>query len=315
MLTEKRVEGERPVQKFYEELDRCYAQGDLRAVEQFLQHYAQSGCDRRLELAACNELGSFYRGTSQYQKSVAAFARARTLTVEELGRDHIGYATILNNLAGTYRLMGEYDGAISLFRQAKELYEQLGEQNSFPYASVLNNLALAYQETGEYDRAAKHLEQALERMEKMPQLKQELAITHHNLTALYQKNGEREKAKAHLDRALELFEGCAEGENVHYAAALNSLAGFFYQDGDYAQALATFEKSAEYTRKFFGENVEYAITWQNMSRVYEAMGQREETARCLEQAVEVYKRLLGADHEYTKAAVEELRQIREAGAE
>ncbi|MBQ7816508.1 MAG: tetratricopeptide repeat protein, partial [Oscillospiraceae bacterium] len=157
--------------------------------------------------------------------------------------------------------------------------------------------------------------QALERMETMPQLRQELAITHHNLTALYQTTGEREQAKAHLDRALELFEGCTEGENVHYAAALNSLAGFFYQDGDHAQALATFEKAAEYTRKFFGENVEYAITWQNMSRGYEAMGQREETARCLERAVEGYQRLLGAEHEHTKAAVEELRQIREAGAE
>ena len=51
-----------------------------------------------------------------------------------------------------------------------------------------------------------------------------------------------------------------------------------------------------------------------MSRVCEAMGQREETARCLERAVEAYQRLLGAEHAHTKAAAEELRRIKEAGA-
>ncbi len=298
------------MERFYGELDRLYGQGDLRAVERFLQHYAQSGCDRRLELAACNELGSFYRGTSQYQKSVAAFSRARTLTVEELGRDHVGYATVLNNLAGTYRLMGEYDSAISLFRQAKELYEQLGEQDSFPYTSVLNNLALVYRETEEYHKAIGYLQQALARMETRHQLRQELAITHHNLSALYRETGERDKEKTHLEQALALFEGCAEGDNVHYAAALNSLAGFFYQDGAYDRALETFEQSAAYTRRFFGENIEYAIVRQNMSRVCEAAGRQGEAVRCLEEAAAVFERLLGEDHAHTKTAQEELRQLK-----
>lgn len=53
------------MQKFYEELDRCYAGGNLQAVEQSLLHHTQRGCERRKEIAACNELGSFYRETGR----------------------------------------------------------------------------------------------------------------------------------------------------------------------------------------------------------------------------------------------------------
>lgn len=115
-----------------------------------------------------------------------------------------------------------------------------------------------------------------------------------------------------LQRALQAFEKCADEENVHYAAGLNSLAAFLYAEGDCERALALYRKSMRYTLRFFGENVEYGITWQNMAHVYEKMGQRTEAAAALERAEKAYARLLGPEHERTQSAGDELQRLRRA---
>ena len=119
------------LETFYGELDECYLQGDLTAVERFLlecEKQARSKAHGRRDelIAVYNELGSFYRGVGRYAQSVAAFEKARTLAMTDLGKDCSQYATILNNMAGTYRLTGNHVKAISLFHEAAEVYRQSG---------------------------------------------------------------------------------------------------------------------------------------------------------------------------------------------
>ena len=305
------------LETFYGELDECYLQGDLTAVERFLlecEKQARSKAHGRRDelIAVYNELGSFYRGVGRYAQSVAAFEKARTLAMTDLGKDCSQYATILNNMAGTYRLTGNHVKAISLFHEAAEVYRQSGMEDSYAYASVLNNLALAYRENGQNERAITCLLQALARIETMPEHLHEVAVTYNNLTALYNAAGDKKQAMLCLQRALQAFEKCADEENVHYAAGLNSLAAFLYAEGDCERALAFYRKSMRYTLRFFGENVEYGITWQNMAHVYEKMGQRTEAAAALERAEKVYARLLGPEHERTQSARDELQRLRRA---
>lgn len=303
------------LEMFYGELDECYLQGDLTAVERFLleceqQERREAHGSRDRLLAVYNELGSFYRGVGRYAQSIAAFEKARTLAIAELGTACGQYATILNNMAGTYRLTGEHGKAIGLFREAAEVYRRAGMEDSYAYASVLNNLALAYRETGQHAQAIDCLQQALARVETMPEHLHEVAVTYNNLTALYNAAGDKKQAMLCLQRALQAFERCADEENVHYAAGLNSLAAFLYAEGDYWRALALYRKSMRYTLRFFGENVEYGITCQNISHVYEKMGRREEAAAALERAQKLYERLLGPEHERTRSAGDELQRLR-----
>ena len=109
---------------FFRELDEVYATGRSEAVECFLTEKTAQACPRRLRIAANNELGSFYRGSSRFEESVAAFRAAAELTACEMGKESLEYATVLNNLAGTFRLMGRQEDALSLFRQAGELYRK-----------------------------------------------------------------------------------------------------------------------------------------------------------------------------------------------
>lgn len=117
-----------------------------------------------------------------------------------------------------------------------------------------------------------------------------------------------------MNRALQEYEKCPEEQRVHYAAVLNSLAGFLCGQGDLRRALALYRQSAQYTRRFFGENEEYGITCQNMRWVYERLGDREGAVAVLERAEAVYTRLFGAKSDRARAVAEDLRRLRAEAA-
>ncbi|MDO4287487.1 MAG: tetratricopeptide repeat protein [Eubacteriales bacterium] len=304
------------LEKFYQALDLQYSQGDLDQIERFLLESAaqmnEDAAERVGEqIAVYNELGSFYRGISRYENSISAFRLAEELAEKEMGEKSTQYATVLNNMAGTYRLMGKYEEAIGLFQKSVQIYRLNGEQQTYAYASVLNNMALVYRETKQLKTAIEYLEEALSIIETMPQCQQEVAVTYNNLTALYHAAGDTEKAKKCVELAIREFEKCADVENVHYAAGLNSFAGFLYADGAYEEALALYQKSAEYTKRFFGENIEYGVTCQNMYWVYEKTGQWKEAIAALQQAKQTFQRLLGEKHERTRAVADDLKRLKE----
>ncbi len=302
---------------FFEQLDSVYRQGFPEAVEAFLQESlcrAEGETDRELELAVWNELGSFFRGTGRYEESLSAFQRAEDLAGELRGRDSGGYATVLNNMAGTCRLLHRASEAESLFLRAMECYQQAGLEGSDAYTSVLNNLSLVYRETGELEKAIDYLLRALKRLEGRGDRRAELAVTYNNLTTLYQAAGDRDKALLCVNRALQEYEKCPEEQRAHYAAVLNSLAGFLCGQGDLRRALALYRQSAQYTRRFFGENEEYGITCQNMRWVYERLGDREGAVAALERAEAVYTRLFGAESDRARAVAEDLRRLRAEAA-
>lgn len=302
------------MEDFYEALDCRYTQGDRDEVERLLLEYRKEAegdrADTEMLIAVCNELGGFYRGEGRYAQSLAAFAQARAAAAETLGKDCVQYATILNNMAGTQRLMSRYEEAIDLFRQALAIYEQQGETESCAYASLLNNLSLAYRETRQLAPAIDCLERACALIERYPRCTQELAVTYNNLTALYEAAGDKNRAMQSLNCALQQFEKCADEENVHYAAGLNSLAGFLYTEGEYERAIQLYRRSGQYTKRFFGENIEYAITCRNMCWAYQQLGRQKDADAALQKAYEVFERLLGAEHERTRAAADDLRRLR-----
>lgn len=297
--------------RFYQELDETYSKG-LEEVERFLlgsRNAFQETENPAGLVAVHNELGSFYRGTSRYAESLDAFQAAGDEISRRLGTDSVEYATLLNNMAGTYRLMGRPAEAAELFQQAINIYRSQNAENSYAFISVLNNISLAYQELGQFEAAVENLEQALAMLRRMPGHLHEEAVTYHNLTALYHRMGRKEDARRCLEMALAAFEDCGGEEDAHYAAALNSLAGFLYNDGDYERAVETYQKAAAYTKRWFGENVEYAVTFQNMSWAWQAMGKPEEARRCLEEAERVLLSLFGPEHERTQAVRDALRHF------
>ena len=261
-------------------------------------------------VAVCDELGSFYRGCEQYDHSLAAFERAKTVAENAGETKSTLYAATLNNMAGTYRQMRDYDRAVHLFQTARELYCELCGKASAAYIGILNNLALTYQEAGQPAPALACLEEAVTLIENAPALRFTLGITYSNLTTLYYAAGDHEQAMRCMNRSLQEYEHCPYEDRWHYADALNSMGGFLYAEGNYWQAIALYRKSAAYTLRREGETLEYAATCQNMRWCYEGLGQLERGISMLEKAVRIYNRLLGANHERTRAAADDLACLR-----
>lgn len=303
-------------ERFYQELDQAYSRGPEQA-EWFLlesRETLERAGDAAGLVTVHNELGSFYRGTSRYQESLTAFQNAGEEIVRRKGADSVEYATLLNNIAGTCRLMGRTEQAVRLFQQAIRIYRDQNAGDSYAFVSVLNNISLAYQDMGRTDEAISSLERALDMLRRMPGHLHEEAVTYHNLTALYHRAERREDARRCLEMALACFQECGGGEDPHYAAALNSLAGALYGEGDYARSIDTYQKAAEYTKRWFGENEEYAVTLQNMSWACQAMGDLASAAAALTEAERVLLKLFGPEHERTQAVRDALRRLRGAAS-
>lgn len=303
------------LEEFYQKLDAAYDSGNLKNVEHLLLCYEQKlrkeNEKESMLVAVYNELGSLYRSTSRYEESMRVFEKARQLIADKLGTGCTEYATLINNMAGTCRMAKNYDEAVALFEEALYIYQRIGETASYAYASVLNNIALVYQEIGRLPEAVHHLKKALSLIETMPDHEQEIAVTYSNLNVLYQRMGDREQAMDCLKKSIQTFESCKDEENVHYAAALNSMGGFLYSEGKYEQAIRMYRRAAEYTKRFFGENIEYGITFYNMYWVYRKMNQTEKAIDALARAEVIYRRVFGEKHEKTVAIHEELRRITE----
>ena len=288
-------------EQLHQQLARYRARNDRAGEERFLcglvRRETAAGGDPGALIAACGALGALYRRAGRYPESLAAFRRALEETAAWLGEDCAQYAALLNNMAGTCRLAGDHPRAVRLFSAAAESCRRRGQGAAC--AGVLNNLALACREMGRTAEAAAALEEALALLEDLPGHGREAAVICSNLAGLYYGAGRRREAMACLDRALALLaEG---GEDPACAAALNSLAGVLYAAGDYGRALETYERSARYTKQFFGETQEYAATLQNMRWVYEKLGRPAEARAALAAAERTLLRLLGPDHPRVRA--------------
>lgn len=200
------------IDEFYKQLSNVYETGSPEAVELYLNDRlkeASHGCDMcfdPMEITVSNELGSFYRGMGQFDKSAEFFEIAKRLVFVHIGDKTVQYATVLNNLAGTYRLAGKYEEAADLFNESALIYSTtIGKDNSY-YCSILNNLALVYQDMKEYDKAEEMLTDALKSSRTLENSAMDVAITYSNLGALCLEMGDYTRAEEDLRESVDIYE-------------------------------------------------------------------------------------------------------------
>lgn len=300
------------INKFYEDLDAHYARYDNAATEKFLkdslamsEEYmiipsscssCDDHCDRTGEekfdqlsehekewiircsdtrIAVLNEMACFYRGISQWDKSIAAFEAVKEELENRSLEHNSAYAVVVLNMAGAYRLMGKFDTALEAFKNAETIMLASKNTSDYEFAGLYNNTGLVYQDINELAKAAECFEKALTYLEKVPDNDAEIATNRANLAVTYYNSGDKAKAIECLDKALAIFETLDGGLNPHYAGALNTKAVMLFNNGDTAGAAETFEKAIEKTKLIFGENKEYAIGCRNASMAFEVLGNKE----------------------------------------
>ena len=297
------------VKAFYENLDQYYARYDNAATEQFLKDSLEEAesymiipshccsCDDHLDhtpeeeaealtdeekqwilecsdsrVAVLNEMACFYRGISEFDKSLKCF---RTVEEELRARgleNNSAYAVVILNLAGALRLMGRLDEALDTFRQAETILLNSKNTDDYELAGLYNNTGLVYQDMGKLELAAENFEKALTYLVKVPDNDAEIATNHANLAVTYYNLGKAEEAERCLDKAIDMFKDLDGGMNPHYAGALNTKAAVAYRSGRFEEAASLFVTAAEKTKLIFGESKDYALLCRNASAAFAQNG-------------------------------------------
>lgn len=299
------------LKEFYLQRNRLLGQVTPKDMEGFLlgwQQLKEKGTKKEW-VAVTHELGLFYRGFQQYEKSAEMFRMVGRTIREETGKNTAEYAALLNNLAGTYRQAGKLFDAVSLFQEALTIYRRQKQVNVSFCASLYSNLAQTYQEVGEWDKAAEAQEKAVEYL-RLSGRREALGPSYHNLALLYMRCGRPQESYACVDKFLAECKEQPEKKDPHFLKALNSLGGLLYQQKKYNRAAQVYDQAAQYIEKFYGKNHAYAINLQHEAWALRGAGKLREAYTVLSEAEQICAGIFGTHNEKVQAVHDELRQLR-----
>ena len=238
-------------------------------MEECLQQALESG-DENGAVTLLNELIGFCRETGQTDKAYY-YGEVVLGLLEKMGLSGtLPFATSVLNIASAYRAGGRLEDAMTCYRAVEQIYSQVLEPDNMLVASLYNNKALLYQEMGDFEAARMHLEQALEIALRHPECYYEQASSYANLAATCLQLGREEQAAECFRRAIGIFE--AHGiRDTHYCAALASMATYYYQKKEYAQAEEYFTRAMEGMEVSKGRTEAYYRLLENVKACRRAM--------------------------------------------
>ncbi|WNG41573.1 CHAT domain-containing protein [Archangium violaceum] len=292
--------------------DMYRLQGDTARSEQFLQRAlaireAALG-HQHLDVAhTLNLLANLYVQQGLYSRAEPLHERALAIREAALGEQHPDVAISLNDLAVLCMEQGMYSRAESLYARALAIREAtLGKQHP-DVAISLSSLGHLYMAQGMYSRAERLYERALAIQEAaLGKQHPHVAISLNNLANLYTEQGLHSRATPLYARALAIWEaslGRAERlyeralaiwetslgkQHPQVAAALNSFANLYNEQGMYSRAEPLYERALAIWEASLGTQHPYvAESLKGLARLRLAQQQRARAVSLLSRAFSI----------------------------
>lgn len=202
-----------------------------------------------------NELGGTLKYIGKYEEAENYLNEAKKIIETKYGENNLAYATTLLNLTEVYRFSQKYNLLEENYKKIVKIYEDNKADNSFSFAGICNNFGLFYQNTNNFQKAYElHIKslKILKNLESEEYLI-EYAVTLSNLFNPCLQMGLKEKAFDYLNKSIEIFEKNVGIKHPLYAASLNNMAVYYFNERNFLKALEYFEKSAEICKLTMGE--------------------------------------------------------------
>lgn len=202
-----------------------------------------------------NELGGTLKYIGLYEEAEARLKEALELILKKYDEENIAYATSLLNLTEVYRFSGKYDLLEENYKKIVSIYEKENMDKSFSFAGVCNNFGLYYQNINEFTKAYELHIKSLKILKTLDSEEYllEYAVTLSNLFNPTLQMGMKEKAVDYLNKSLEIFEKNVGANHPLYAASLNNMAIFYFNERAFHKAVEFFEKAAGIAKITMGE--------------------------------------------------------------
>ena len=232
-------------------------------------------------IKALNELGGTLKYVGYYDEAEKNLNLALSIISKKYGENNLPYATSLLNLTEVYRFAQKYSLLEDNYKKIVKIYEDNAADKTFPFAGLCNNFGLYYQNTGDmkkaYDLHIKSLEILKNYNSKEYLL--EYAVTLSNLFNPCLQLGMKNEAEEYLYKALDIFEKNVGTEHPLYAASLNNMAIYYYNERDLKKAVEFFEKAAEISKKTMGvDSDNYKNIVSNIEFIKEQLGENKNLA-------------------------------------
>ena len=249
--------------KFFTELDRCYAEKRIAEAEIYMKSclaQAEAGNDPTGIVTVCNELGGYYRTLSRYDEGTPLYEKALNI-IGALGQNRTpAHGTTLINYATNCTMNGQQEKALELYGKAAEIFSGPGYTPDFNLATLYNNMSLVCQSMNNFSQAEDYLKRALRILETLQDSRIEIAITYTNLANICSATERFSEAKDLLEQAIDIFLRESDGQDIHYAAAINALGEVYFCQGDYASAARQFEEALKLNIRDLGEDTDSCRT-------------------------------------------------------
>lgn len=172
---------------------------------------------------------------------------AKDIISKKFGENNLAYANNLLNLTEVYRYAGKTENLESIYQKITDIYIDNKADKSLEFAAVCNNFGLYYQAVSKMEEAYnKHITSydiLKARLSDDNML--EYGVTLSNLFNPSLSLGKKEQALDYMNEALEIFNKIVGKYHPLYAAAINNLAIYYYNEGNYHKALEYFEEAAK----------------------------------------------------------------------
>lgn len=202
-----------------------------------------------------NELGGTLKYIGAYDEAEKKLREAIEIILHKYGENNIAYATTLLNLTEVYRFAGKYNLLEDNYKKIMTIYEKNDMDKSFSYSGLCNNFGLYYQNINEFTKAYELHIKSLKILKTLDSEEYllEYAVTLSNLFNPTLQMGMKEKAVDYLNKSIEIFEENVGTKHPLYAASLNNMAIFYFNERDFSKAVHFFEKAAEIAKITMGE--------------------------------------------------------------
>ncbi len=210
-------------------------------------------------LKSLNELGGTLKYIGKYQEAEQNLNLALEIMKNKYGENNLAYATTFLNLIEVYRFAGKLENLKEMYEKVIEIYQKTSSEETIEFAGICNNYGLYFQSvedfTNAYIQHMKSLYIVTEVLDKEKYLL-EYAVTLSNLFNPLMQAGNEKLAIKYLKESIEIFENKVGIGHPLYAASLNNMAVYYYNQKDFKNALNYFEKSAEICKKTMGGDSE-----------------------------------------------------------
>lgn len=226
------------LKRFYEEVDRVYAEGHQKEVLGYLEGelaHAKEACDTTAFVAVGSELGGVLRARGELAAAEKLYLEVLSRMATSPNTDALSVAHVLINLGDVFVAADKRSCALMVFDAAEKI---VGSPEAHPYelSAICNNRSTVYRQLGEYQKAKAEIARASDLLQKVPHSEGRLATNAVNLAQILIAEGNLEQAEVLLAPVLVAYESLSGGRDIHRPQALWTQAQLLRLRGRYQEA-------------------------------------------------------------------------------